>query len=327
MKEEFAANGLAESTLQKLGQLWDSKMNAAIADAQANGVAPRRIAGGASSSSRAGAKKSSTTKRKPSQAAAVAVAQVKQERLESSLSVTSPPLGKRSRRRTAISSVQALTAAYDKEGPSVLGEPDDVSESSEESEEFDAGDDTDESSDEDEDMEDLNDDDEDDEDDELIQAAKAQSRTLRRGRPPAQASADPVQAPAPVPVPLPVPVPVPMPTSTDTTGAGGEGGEGGIQLEIKGLDDILNGKQMDGGDGNGDDDDDEEEEELLGSDLDDDDDLDAEEAAAGQNLVLCQWTKVHHTNVKWKANLTHGIIHFRGAEAVFKSATADWTWK
>jgi len=87
-------------------------------------------------------------------------------------------------------------------------------------------------------------------------------------------------------------------------------------------------KQVDGG---GDDDDEEEggaaeaspkDDEELDSDLDDEDDTEPET----ENFILCQYEKVTRIKNKRKTNLKDGIMHLNGKDSLFHKATGEFDW-
>lgn len=58
----------------------------------------------------------------------------------------------------------------------------------------------------------------------------------------------------------------------------------------------------------------------LGSDLDDDDDEEPET----ENMILCQYTKVHRVKNRWKCQLKDGLIRVRGTDRLFKECQGEF---
>lgn len=66
-------------------------------------------------------------------------------------------------------------------------------------------------------------------------------------------------------------------------------------------------------------------EEPLCSD-DDDSDQDAKELFDTDNVVVCQYDKIHRAKAKWKFNLKVGIMNLKSKDYVFQKATGEAEW-
>ena len=69
------------------------------------------------------------------------------------------------------------------------------------------------------------------------------------------------------------------------------------------------------------------EEDELNSDLDDaeeeDEDVDDEGV---EDLILCQYEKIHRVRSRWRGVLRSGIIHVAGSDSCFNRSTIDLEW-
>merc|ERR1739838_832918 len=68
------------------------------------------------------------------------------------------------------------------------------------------------------------------------------------------------------------------------------------------------------------------EEPELGSDDDVSTDEDPTELFDTDNVVVCQYDKIHRTKSRWKFNLKVGIMSLNGRDHVFQKATGEANW-
>jgi len=68
------------------------------------------------------------------------------------------------------------------------------------------------------------------------------------------------------------------------------------------------------------------EEPELGSDDDVSTDEDPTELFDTENVVVCQYDKIHRTKCRWKFNLKVGIMNLNGKDHVFQKATGEANW-
>lgn len=68
------------------------------------------------------------------------------------------------------------------------------------------------------------------------------------------------------------------------------------------------------------------EEPELGSDDDVSTDEDPSELFDTENVVVCQYDKIHRTKCRWKFNLKVGIMSLNGHDHVFQKATGEAQW-
>lgn len=59
---------------------------------------------------------------------------------------------------------------------------------------------------------------------------------------------------------------------------------------------------------------------------DDDSDQDANELFDTDNVVVCQYDKIHRCKAKWKFNLKVGIMNLKGKDHVFQKAVGEAEW-
>ncbi|ELU04277.1 hypothetical protein CAPTEDRAFT_105674 [Capitella teleta] len=60
-----------------------------------------------------------------------------------------------------------------------------------------------------------------------------------------------------------------------------------------------------------------------------DDDVSEEDAGAAsdtENVVVCQFDKIHRSKNRWKFHLKDGIMNLNGRDYVFQKATGDAEW-
>lgn len=69
-----------------------------------------------------------------------------------------------------------------------------------------------------------------------------------------------------------------------------------------------------------------EDEEPLNSDDDDSDEEGAGELFDVENVVVCQYDKIHRAKAKWKFNLKVGIMNLEGKDHVFLKANGEADW-
>lgn len=69
-----------------------------------------------------------------------------------------------------------------------------------------------------------------------------------------------------------------------------------------------------------------EDEEPLNSNDDDSDEDDAGELFDVENVVVCQYDKIHRAKAKWKFNLKVGIMNLEGKDHVFLKANGEADW-
>lgn len=112
-----------------------------------------------------------------------------------------------------------------------------------------------------------------------------------------------------------------------------------IVLQFDGGNDSSSSEDLDDDDNDDEDDDDEEDEdeeeeakeeekpdeEPLCTD-DDDSDQDANELFDTDNVVVCQYDKIHRAKAKWKFNLKVGIMNLKGKDEVFQKAVGEADW-
>ncbi|KAK6107609.1 Transcription factor IIA alpha/beta subunit family protein [Brugia pahangi] len=68
------------------------------------------------------------------------------------------------------------------------------------------------------------------------------------------------------------------------------------------------------------------EEDPLNSGDDQSDDEDVERLFEAENLVMCQFEKVHRARSKWKFTLKDGIMHIRGKDHCFQRCSGEAEW-
>uniref|UniRef100_A0A914UQH3 Uncharacterized protein n=1 Tax=Plectus sambesii TaxID=2011161 RepID=A0A914UQH3_9BILA len=77
---------------------------------------------------------------------------------------------------------------------------------------------------------------------------------------------------------------------------------------------------------NGDDEDQSVEDDPLNSGDDQSDDEDIDTLFDADNVVMCQFEKVHRARARWKFTLKDGIMHIQGKDHVFQRATGEAEW-
>ncbi|CAG9533763.1 unnamed protein product [Cercopithifilaria johnstoni] len=68
------------------------------------------------------------------------------------------------------------------------------------------------------------------------------------------------------------------------------------------------------------------EEDPLNSGDDQSDDEDVERLFEAENLVMCQFEKVHRARSKWKFTLKDGVMHIRGKDHCFQRCSGEAEW-
>merc|ERR1739838_734771 len=104
-----------------------------------------------------------------------------------------------------------------------------------------------------------------------------------------------------------------------------------IVFQLDGLGDSSSSDEEDEDNDDEEDDDDEEDEEDDDEEDDDDDDdvstdEDPTELFDTDNVVVCQYDKIHRTKSRWKFNLKVGIMSLNGRDHVFQKATGEANW-